>query len=109
MLHVYFVKWLYRSRSHLRDGPDTRKGIQTYTPLVDLRQPFDLVKDIPLDEFHLVREGMTKLMLLRMFDNQQRQAQQVSEVFDGALADMKVLTEMPRRTRGLSYVKEFKG
>lgn len=96
-------------RNHLHDGLNIRLGIHSYSPLLDLNQGFDIVEDVVVDEFHLLREGLTKLMLNRMFDSQQSEAMAIRRNLNAKLIETRVFSEMPRRTRSLSVLKDYKG
>ncbi len=96
--------------SRVRDGRYPIKyGIVDYSPLMDLRQEFDIVMDIPLEEFHLIKEGLTKAMFNRVLQGQSRAAKEVQEKFTEALDKVRVFSELPRRSRSLDQLGHFKG
>ena len=73
-----------------------------FSPLFDLQTPFDIVWGIPVDQFHLIFEGIVKEMLRRMFV---ARTTKVSRRFHRALSDMyratRVFSETPRASRPL--------
>ena len=72
------------------------------SPLLDLESGLDIVWGLPLDEFHLVKEGLTKLMLSRMlWTTQHRESRDLHNKMNLAYRNMAVLSEMPRRTRSI--------
>ena len=89
------------------------------TPLLDV-PGFDIVYDIPLEEFHLIKEGLTKKMLQRMgffalnIDARRDKrvgtnyARQVLGKLNNAYCAMSVFSETSRRPRPLK-LNQFKG
>ncbi len=80
-----------------------------YTPLLDLQYPFDIVHDVPVDDFHLFKEGITKKIAVRIFKGTSAAAKEVTRAFDELFVRMRVFSESPRRTRSVNDVKKFKG
>lgn len=87
----------------------TSKGIKGYSPLLDLNNSFDIVKDVVPDEFHLVREGMTKQLLLRLANSKTQSFERVWSAFSDVYQDMRVFAELGWRTRSLENFAFFKG
>ena len=102
------------NRNHLNSDADVRKGVVNDTPLLDVPN-FDVIWDVPLDEFHLIKEGLTKLMLDRMgfaslnIDGPRRDgagrrhshAREVLIKLNHAYCNMAVFSETCRRPRPL--------
>ena len=85
------------------------KGILGCSPLLDV-PGFDIINDMPLDEFHLLREGATKLMMERIFKlNSSDYAKEVFSRVNRAYTKMRVFGQSPRRTRTLLRLPDFKG
>ena len=87
----------------------TSMGIKGYSPLLDLNNPFDIVKDVVPDEFHLVREGITKQLLLRLANSKSQAFETVWSAFNDVYQDMRVFAELGWRTRSLENFAFFKG
>ena len=94
-------------------------GVVEYTPLLDL-EGFDVVWNLPLEEFHLIKEGLTKKMLQRMgfftinIDAPRKRraekntTREIMELFNKAYCTMAVFSETSRRPRPLK-LHQFKG
>jgi hypothetical protein len=85
------------------------KGILGYSPLLNLPD-FDIIHSIPVDEFHLLREGLTKNMGMRILIHStvpvaKTALKRVNRVY----CTMKVFSDLPRRTRSLKRLADFKG
>ncbi len=81
---------------------EERQGITSFSPLFDLLGPFSIVWGLPVDQFHLIYEGIVKEMLKRMFVNStnkesRRFHRALSELYEGT----RVFSETPRATRPL--------
>ncbi len=76
---------------------------------MDLNYNFDIVHDVPIEEFHLLKEGMTKLMLLRTACSASVHSKEIAEAFDEAFTKTRVFSETPRRPRRLTHASKFKG
>ncbi len=85
------------------------KGIKGYSPLLDLHNGFDIVNDAGPDEFHLIREGLTKAILKCLNQGTSKKYKRVWEAFDEVFCDMRVFTETPWRSRSLQDISYFKG
>ena len=46
---------------------DERRGINQLSPLLDMQSGLDIVWGLPIDEFHILHEGITKQMLKVLF------------------------------------------
>ncbi len=87
---------------------DKRKGIIADSALYDFPD-LDFIWGLPLDVFHLAFEGITKLMLVRMFVTKtNKEARELLEILSYYYQKMKVFSETARKTRKLS-VKQLKG
>ena len=84
------------------------KGVKADTPLYDLAG-FDIVWDLPIEEFHLLFEGLTKVMLDRMFVSScTEKSRPIWKKLSTAYAEMAVFSETSRRTRPI-MLHQFKG
>ncbi len=97
---------------HFRVGrtapPDEKKGIVEDSAIYDLPH-VDYIWGLPLDVFHLCYEGITKLMLVRIFVKRKtKQAKRYLKSLNHYYTSMRVFSETPRRTRAIS-VKNLKG
>ncbi len=84
--------------------PGECNGILGFSPLLDLQSDFDIVYDIPADQFHLLFKGMCKEMMRRMFTGETTRDsldihRSLSEIFQST----KVFSETPRKTRPLVW------
>ncbi len=72
MLHKCH-KYVSPINRKIRDNVPVKKtGITQYSALLDLEYPFDIIHDVPADEFHLCKEGLTKQMMVRIFGSTSR-------------------------------------
>ena len=84
---------------------EERKGVVEYSPLVD-HPGFHLLWSMPLDEFHLLKEGLTKCMLDRMvYMSSAKAAKDMRDKLNQAYSSMKVLSETSRRPRELKLAQ----
>ncbi len=67
------------------------------------------MKDVVPDEFHLVREGITKQLLLRLANSRTQSFERVWSAFSDVYQDMRVFAELGWRTRSLDNFAFFKG
>ena len=81
-------------------------GVTHYTPLYDIVRPFSVLWHIPLEEFHLIKEGLAKMIVHRMFESC-KTAESRDIYFDWNLAFVatKVCSEISRCTRGINSQK----
>jgi hypothetical protein len=64
---------------------------------------------VPPEEFHLLKEGLTKQMLTRLFVSRKgRRSREIMDMFSGAYQRMTVFTETARRPRKIQ-VLQMKG
>ena len=74
-----------------------------YTVLYELLEPFSIVWSLPPDEFHLVKEGLTKLIVKRLFeDSSTRTSKAIFTRWNMAYELCRVFTESARRTRKIA-------
>ncbi len=96
------VKFSRLAYGPLENDLEDRQGITTFSPLFDLLGPFSIVWGLPVDQFHLIFEGIVKEMLKRMFGNVSNKD---SRAFHRSLSEMyegtRVFSETPRATRPL--------
>ena len=87
---------------------DTHKGIVADSGVYDLPD-VHYVWGLPLDVFHLCFEGITKLMLVRMFVKRTtKESKMVLSQLSHYYENSKVFSEMASTTRPIR-VKQFKG
>ena len=77
------------------------------TPLFDLND-FDVIWDVPIEEFHLCKEGITKLMMDRMFNSAAEATVRLLGQFSRMYCRLQVFSETSRRTREIK-LKQLKG
>ncbi len=93
----------------MEDGK-VRNGIKIHSPLLDLQYPFDIIHDVPVDEFHLLKEGITKLLCVRIFTGSSVAAKEITAAFDEIFVRTRVFSETPRRPRSVCRsINKFKG
>ncbi len=85
------------------------KGIKGYSPLLDLLNDFNIVTDAGPDEFHLIREGLTKAILKCLNLGTSRKYTRVWAAFDEIFTNTRVFSETPWRSRSLQDISYFKG
>lgn len=74
--------------------------MQAYSPLIELPDPFHIVWSVPAEEFHLVKEGVGKAMLKRLFhDSKTRTASQLLADWSATFEQTQVFSETPRCAR----------
>ncbi len=77
-----------------------------YTPLLDLQTEFDVVWDMPPEEFHLIKEGVTKQILYRMFVNRESTtALGLLAALNQAYKNLQIFTETPRKPRNIDVLR----
>ncbi len=85
-----------------------RKGVIADSALYDLPQ-FDIVWDCPIEEFHNIKEGLSKQIMHRMFIKKKTvYSRAVKNELSQLYENMAVFSESPRKTRAIS-VGQFKG
>ncbi len=110
-IHVYVIEtsshlFYYRK---LRDEiPVKAYGITNYSPLLRLPPPFDIVHDVPIDEFHNVKEGVVKLAMSRLF-RKNAASKNILKKFNKTYMAMRTFRDSPRQTRSLNNLPDFKG
>ncbi len=83
-------------------------GITGYSPLLDLNMDFNIVDDVPIDEFHIIKEGLVKQALTRLF-LKNAVSQDVLKAFNSKYMKMRTFKDFTRRTRTLQQMPDFKG
>ncbi len=86
-----------------------KKGIKEYSALLDLQYAFNIIQDVPLEEFHLLKEGITKHITVKIFNSRSVISREVTAMFQAEYIKMKVFSETPRRPRQLCNLNKFKG
>lgn len=96
-------------RNHLGEHEDVVRGVLTDSPLLDL-PGFDPIWDVPIEEFHLIKEGLTKLMMERMLDfSNTDETRRIKKELSDAYAATMVFSETSRRARPITRFAQFKG
>ena len=86
---------------------ELRMGVKRDTPLIDLNG-FDIIWSVPIEEFHLIKEGISKLMLERMFTGTAESVVRTFKKLSAMYSGMAVFSETSRRPREIK-LKQFKG
>lgn len=84
-------------------------GIRTYTPFLDMTQYFHPIYQIPPDEFHLVRIGLTKRILTHLFKGTGAMIANRQKIFDATFLKTRVFSDLPRRPRSIKSITYYKG
>ena len=67
---------------------------------------FNIIFDVVMDEFHLCKEGIAKLMLKRLFeDSQKSECKDIYNEWNNAYQATSVTSEIPRCSRNISTGK----
>ncbi len=106
--HIFLDNFnpFYFNSNHLDGDEQTRQGIIYYTPILDLHEPFDIVWDMPPEQFHLIYEGITKQILQRMFDTSSTvHSRQLLYTLDETYSSLQVFTETPRKPRKICVLR----
>lgn len=83
-------------------GVDTH-GIIADTPLYDFPQPFSALWSVPTEQFHLLFEGITKMVIQRTFEHTDTcESRKIYKAWNQAYLEMAVFSETPRTTRRIS-------
>ena len=73
------------------------------SPLLEIPEPFDIIFHAPSDEFHLVKEGVAKMMIRRLFeDSNTMLTRDIREEWSYHYEVMTVCSEMPRCTNSIN-------
>ena len=92
------MDFIFRSGFRFRE-PGESKGILEFSPLLDLQSDFDIIWNIPADQFHLLFEGICKECLRRMFVSETtRDSLDIHQSLSEMYQSTKVFSETPRRT-----------
>lgn len=68
--------------------------------------PFDPIWHCPTEEFHLLKEGLTKMMVKRLFETRStKESREVFQTWSTLYQGMCVFSETPRYTRNISTSK----
>lgn len=87
---------------------EERRGITTVSPLLTVPN-FDIIWDFPLDEFHLLKEGIASQILTRMFlARTSTEIRDYAAAYYKAYAEMKLISEIPRRSKKI-LIAQLKG
>ncbi len=93
----------------IRDEVPVRgQGITAYSPLLNLYPQFDIVQDLPIDEFHNIKEGIVKLAMTRLL-RKNAISTQILKRFNKNYLAMRTFKDSPRQTRSLNNLPDFKG
>ena len=90
----------------LHDRSFDHKGIVRYSPIYELPAPFNVMWNVPCEEFHLLREGVGKLLLKRLFeDSNTAVSRAIFAQLDAAYQACAVFSETPRCSRKITTAK----
>jgi hypothetical protein len=88
---------------------ENAQGVVAYSPLVELPAPFSLITDVPPEEFHLIKEGVGRLMFKRFFEESKRKKNaELLESWNELYLSTRLLSEMTRRSRRI-LISQLKG
>ena len=89
------------------DDPDLNtRGIVAYTPLYEVPAPFSVTWSLPAEEFHLIKEGVGRLMVKRMFEQTNtKEAKRIHSQWSAQFEAARVFSEIPRCTRTIDTGK----
>ena len=94
---------------HVDDPNHDGQGITGNTPLYRVPPPFSVIWDIPTEEFHLCKEGITKLLVKRLLeDSKAKTAKKIKAEWSEIYENTRVFSETARRTRQIS-TSQMKG
>ncbi len=102
------AQWLDIATKIRDEIPVRTYGINAYSPLLELDGGFDIVNDIPIDQFHNIFEGIVKLSMTRLF-RRNVVADQVLKRFNRRFVRMRTFKDSPRKTRSINHLPDFKG
>ncbi len=83
-------------------------GITQYSPLLHAGADFDIVHDVPIDQFHNIFEGLVKLAMGRLFQRNNVSAT-IKKAFNKKYLKMRTFKDSPRQTRSINHLPDFKG
>lgn len=91
------------TNSNLHDRKYQHKGVNAYSPLHDVGDHFSVIWNIPTEEFHLTKEGVTKTIIRRLFeDTVADYARDILTRWTTVYESTRVFSETARRTRPIS-------
>ena len=79
------------------------------SPLTRLPPPFDISSSLPYDEFHLLKEGITKRLILPICKSTSRDCMVLRAKMSAAFKKVKVFSETPRKMGLVANIADFKG
>ena len=96
-------KQLFPPRRNLNNAKVPKLGVKEYSPLYDLPRPFDIIFSLPLDEFHLAKEGLGKMFIRRLFeDSVTVDSRAIFKQWNASYQATSVVSEIPRCSRNVS-------
>ena len=88
---------------NLDDPTYPHKGVAEMSPLFKIPAPFDVIFHAPSDEFHLLKEGLTKMMIRRLLeDSNTMVTREIREEWSYYYEIMTVGSEMARCTKTIN-------
>lgn len=69
---------------------------------------FDIVQDLPIDQFHNIFEGLVKLAMTRLL-RRNATSKGILRRFNKKYIKMRTFKDSPRQTRSLNHLPDFKG
>ena len=83
---------------------DHVKGVKGISPLLEL-EDFDMIKNLPMDSFHNVDEGLFKRLFDEVLEGQDADRERMKGVCDKILKATQLPSETSRRTRSVDCAK----
>ena len=78
-------------------------GIRAYSPLYDIGEHFSIIWNVPTEEFHLCKEGVTKGIIKRLFEDSSTQtSREILRLWTDIYERTRVFSETARRTRRIA-------
>ncbi len=73
------------------------------SPLHDVGPPFSIIHSVPLEEFHLLKEGLTKKIMQRLFEQSSTvHSRAIFSLWSEVMIRTPVFSEMSRRSGKLT-------
>ena len=83
--------------------------MEAYTPLHEIPPPFSMMWNVPIEEFHLIKEGVGRPMVQRLFEKSNtNESRQIHAQWTAQYEAAKIFYEIPRCTRSI-YTSKLKG
>ena len=94
---------IFTFHRNLHNPNFNKQGVTAMSPLFRIPAPFHVMFSAPSDEFHLIKEGVGKLIIKRMLeDTNTVLTREIMMEWSTAFECMAVFSETPRYTRQIS-------